>query len=66
MGGFLENTIEGAGYKGRYKERKFVQGYNEEPYLEMSISKKTFACIILASLKWIYTDSLDFMIHCHG
>ena len=25
----------------------------------MNISKKTFAFIILASLKWIYTDILD-------
>ena len=30
------------------------------------ISKKTFAFIIPASLKWIYTDILDFAVHFHG
>ena len=31
-----------------------------------NISKKTFAFIISASLKWIYTDILDFAVHFHG
>ena len=31
-----------------------------------AISKKTFAFIIPASLKWIYTDILDFAVHVHG
>ena len=32
----------------------------------MLISKKTFAFKIPASLKWIYTDILDFAVHFHG